>query len=153
MIKRTSSRQKTENGDRTLFTAGNDDTSRREIGNRGEDAVCAYVEKYGYRVIARNYICPHGEIDIVAENSDTIAFIEVKSRKADCVVSGIDAVNRTKKRRIIKTAAWYTYRYPLEKQPRFDIAEVILKNDIPAAIRYYKGAFDMTDSGIMLSFR
>ena len=153
MIRRTNSRQKTETGDRTFFHADAGDASRRDIGNRGEDAVCAYVEKYGYKVIARNYICPHGEIDIVAENADTVAFIEVKSRKEDCVVSGIDAVNYTKKRRIFKTAAWYSYRYPLEKQPRFDIAEVILKNDIPSAIRYYKSAFDMTDSGIMLSFR
>jgi len=128
-------------------------TNKRDIGNRGEDAVCRYVEKYGYRITARNFNCPRGEIDIIAENDDTIAFIEVKSRKEDCVVSGIDAVDWTKKRRIIKTAAWYSYSNPLTKQPRFDIAEVILKNDIPSAIRYYRGAFDMTDSGIMLSFK
>ncbi len=127
--------------------------TRRDLGNRGEDAVCRYVEKYGYRVIARNFSCPRGEIDIIAENSDTIAFIEVKSRREDCIVSGIDAVDYTKKSRIIKTAAWYSYRSPLDRQPRFDIAEVILKNDIPSAIRYYKAAFDMTDSGIMLSFK
>ncbi|MCQ2465702.1 MAG: YraN family protein [Oscillospiraceae bacterium] len=127
--------------------------TKRDLGNRGEDAVCRYVEKYGYRIIARNYSCPRGEIDIVAENSDTIAFIEVKARREDPLVSGADAVDYTKKRRIIKTAAWYSYRHPLDKQPRFDIAEVILKNDIPSAIRYYRSAFDMSDSGIMLSFR
>lgn len=126
--------------------------TKRDLGNRGEDAVCRYIEKYGYSIKARNFNCPKGEIDIIAENDDTIAFIEVKARKEDCVVSGIDAVDYTKKRRIIKTAAWYSYKNPLSKQPRFDVAEVILKNDIPAAIRYYKAAFDMTDSGIMLSF-
>lgn len=126
--------------------------SKKDIGNRGEDAVCRYVEKYGYRVIARNFSCPRGEIDIIAENSDTIAFIEVKSRKEDCVVSGIDAVDYTKKCRIFRTAAWYSYRNPLDKQPRFDVAEVIMKNDVPSAIRYYRSAFDMSDSGIMLTF-
>jgi len=137
----------------TSSSGGINEPSRRDLGGKGEDAVCSYIEKYGYRVIARNFICPRGEIDIIAENDDTVAFIEVKSRKENCVVSGIDSVGSTKKKRIIRTAAWYSYRYPLEKQPRFDIAEVILKNDIPAAIRYYKGAFDMTDCGIMLSFR
>ena len=97
-----------------------DDLSRRDLGGKGEDAVCSYIEKYGYRVIARNFICPRGEIDIIAENDDTVAFIEVKSRKENCMVSGIDSVGNTKKKRIIRTAAWYSYRYPLEKQPRFD---------------------------------
>lgn len=127
--------------------------TKRDLGNRGEEAVCRYVEKYGYKITARNFNCPRGEIDIIAESADTIAFIEVKARKEDCVVSGIDAVDYTKKRRIIRTAAWYSYGNPLSKQPRFDVAEVILKNDIPSAIRYYKGAFDMSDTGIMLSFK
>ncbi len=127
--------------------------TRRELGNKGEDAVCRYIEKYGYKIVERNFICKKGEIDIIAENDDTIAFIEVKSRKEDSMVSGVEAVNYTKKMRIIKTAAYYTYQKPLVKQPRFDIAEVILKNNIPAILRYYKSAFDMTGSNIMLSFK
>lgn len=128
-------------------------TIKRELGNKGEDAVCRYIEKFGYRVIVRNFTCCKGEIDIIAENDDTIAFIEVKARKEDCVVTGAEAVNYTKKLRIIKSAAWYSYRNPLTKQPRFDIAEVVLKNNIPASLRYYKDAFDMSGCSIMLSFR
>ncbi|MBP1564869.1 MAG: YraN family protein [Oscillospiraceae bacterium] len=127
--------------------------TKRDLGNKGEDAVCRYIEKYGYRIIERNFVCKKGEIDIIAENDDTIAFIEVKSRKEDSMVSGAEAVNYTKKMRIIKTAAYYTYKNPLTKQPRFDIAEVILKNNIPSLIRYYKSAFDMTDCNIMLSLK
>lgn len=127
--------------------------TKRDLGNKGEDAVCRYIEKYGYRIIERNFVCKKGEIDIIAENDDTIAFIEVKSRKEDSMVSGAEAVNYTKKMRIIKTAAYYTYKNPLTKQPRFDIAEVILKNNIPSVLRYYKSAFDMTDCNIMLSLK
>ncbi|MBE6842438.1 MAG: YraN family protein [Ruminococcus sp.] len=127
--------------------------TKRDLGNKGEDAVCRYIEKYGYRIIERNFVCKKGEIDIIAENDDTIAFIEVKSRKEDSMVSGAEAVNYTKKMRIIKTAAYYTYKNPLTKQPRFDIAEVILKNNIPSILRYYKSAFDMTDCNIMLSLK
>lgn len=128
-------------------------TKKRDLGNKGEDAVCRYIEKYGYRIITRNFNCPKGEIDIIAENDDTIAFIEVKSRKEDSMVTGAEAVNLSKKLKIIKTAAWYSYHYPLTKQPRFDIAEITLKNDIPVFLRYYKAAFDMTGYNIMLSFR
>ena len=127
--------------------------TKRDLENKGEDAVWKNKEKYGYRIIERNFVCKKGEIDIIAENDDTIAFIEVKSRKEDSMVSGAEAVNYTKKMRIIKTAAYYTYKNPLTKQPRFDIAEVILKNNIPSILRYYKSAFDMTDCNIMLSLK
>jgi putative endonuclease len=127
--------------------------TKKDLGNKGENAVCSYLQKYGYSILERNYSCPKGEIDIIAHNSDTIAFIEVKARKENSMVSGAEAVNYTKKLRIIKTAAWYSYANPLTKQPRFDIAEVILKNDVPSSIRYYKAAFDMTGSTVMLSFK
>ena len=129
-------------GNGTYKSGSTEELSRRDLGGKGEDAVCAYIEKYGYRVIARNFICPKGEIDIIAENSDTVAFIEVKSRKENSMVSGIDSVGNTKKKRIIRTAAWYSYRYPLEKQPRFDIAEVILKNDICFRYPYLQNVYD-----------
>lgn len=127
--------------------------NKREIGNKGEDAVCRFLEKKGYRIVKRNYFCPKGEIDIIAENNDTLAFVEVKARKENCVVTGAEAVDFRKKQRIFKTAAWYTYTNPLEKQPRFDIAEIILKNNMPYALRYYEGAFDMSGCDIMLSFK
>ncbi len=128
-------------------------TTKRELGNRGEDAVCQYIRKFGYSIIERNFTCCKGEIDIIAQNDDTIAFIEVKARKEDSLVTGAEAVNYGKKLKIIKTAAWYSYKNPLEKQPRFDIAEIVLKNNIPAVLRYYKGAFDMSGCNIMLSFK
>ncbi|MDO5559140.1 MAG: YraN family protein [Oscillospiraceae bacterium] len=123
----------------------------RQIGNLGETAVCRFLEKHGYRITARNFTCRSGEIDIIAENNDTIAFVEVKSRKPDSMVTDAEAVDTSKKRKIFRTAAQYSFRHPLMKQPRFDIAEITLINDKPYSIKYYKNAFDMSDSGIMLA--
>ena len=76
--------------------------TRSEIGKIGEDYVCGYLTKLGYTVSARNYRIKGGEIDIIACNGDYIAFVEVKSRKSDSLVSGFEAVNKRKKQLIIK---------------------------------------------------
>ena len=68
--------------------------TKSEIGKLGEESVCAYLKKQGYKIAARNYRIKGGEIDIVAENGDYIAFVEVKARKPDSLVTGFEAVNK-----------------------------------------------------------
>lgn len=55
-------------------------THRQTIGIIGEDLACSYVTQQGYKVLRRNYRIRGGEIDIIAKDKDTIAFIEVKTR-------------------------------------------------------------------------
>ncbi|MBI3971271.1 MAG: YraN family protein [Chloroflexi bacterium] len=54
--------------------------SRRRTGRLGEDAAAHYVEQAGWRIVARNYRCRYGEIDIVAMDGDTLVFLEVRTR-------------------------------------------------------------------------
>lgn len=54
-------------------------SAKRQLGNLGEDIACHYLEKKGYKVIERNYLRPWGEIDIIAEKSGTVRFVEVKT--------------------------------------------------------------------------
>ncbi len=54
-------------------------SAKRQLGNTGEDIACRYLEKKGYKVISRNYLRPWGEIDIIAERSGTVRFVEVKT--------------------------------------------------------------------------
>ena len=53
---------------------------RRQLGKMGEELACRALEKDGYRIIDKNFSCNHGELDIIAEEKDTICFVEVKSR-------------------------------------------------------------------------
>lgn len=115
-----------------------------EIGNIGENSVCDYLVEKGYTIIARNYRIKGGEIDIIAANSDYIAFVEVKTRNPNSISSGFDSVNARKQYLIIKTASDYCSKYPVDLQPRFDIAEVIIINGNVQSIDYIKNAYDTT---------
>lgn len=118
--------------------------TKTETGKIGEESVCRYLIENGYRIASRNYRIKGGEIDIIAENSEYIAFVEVKSRKPNSMTSGFDAVNKRKKELIIKTASDYCYKHHTDLQPRFDIAEVIIDKGVVLSIDYIQNAYDTT---------
>ena len=115
-----------------------------ETGKLGEEIVCKYLIERGYTIAARNYRIKGGEIDIIAENGDYIAFVEVKSRKPDSMVTGFEAVNKRKRGLIIKTAADYCCKHPNVLQPRFDVAQVIIAKGKVLSIDYITNAYDTT---------
>lgn len=113
-----------------------------EKGKLGEESVCRYLTERGYTIAVRNYRIKGGEIDIIAENGDYIAFVEVKSRRPDSLVSGFEAVNKRKKGLIIRAASDYCCKHPNMLQPRFDVAQVIIEGDSVLSIDYIINAYD-----------
>lgn len=97
-----------------------------KTGSLGEKKVASFLRKNGFTVIKQNYYCRYGEIDIIAQNEEYILFVEVKTRKENSLVSGIDSVNAHKQNRIILTAQDYIAKTECSLQPRFDVAEVII---------------------------
>lgn len=118
--------------------------TKSEIGKLGEEAVCRYLIEKGYSIRARNYRIKGGEIDIIADNGSYLAFVEVKTRKPESLVTGFEAVNKRKRGFIIKTAADYCCKYPNVLQPRFDVAQIIFDGKRICSIDYIKNAFDTT---------
>ncbi len=116
-------------------------------GKIGEDFTAEYLNGKGYQIIMRNYRKPCGEIDIIAQKDEFIAFVEVKTRKYNSLVSGIEAVGYKKKGRIIATAECYLAEYGMDYQPRYDIADVTVSsgdNIRVISFQYYEDAFDTT---------
>ncbi len=117
-----------------------------ERGRVGEEHVGAYLTKRGWTVLERNYRVRGGEIDIIAERSGVVAFVEVKTRKFGSLAEGMDAVDAEKRKHIIYAAdRWAEEQPDLTATIRFDVAEVVVTTEEhPRVIemRYYEDAFD-----------
>lgn len=114
-----------------------------EIGKKGENYVSEYLKKMGFKIIYRNYHSRYGEIDIICEDGKYIVFVEVKLRKKNSLIRGTEAVSKSKRIKIIKTALVYFINNTCEKQPRFDVAEIISdKKEDDLILNYLENAFD-----------
>ena len=123
--------------------------STRQTGRQGENAACDFLTKTGYKIIHRNFLSPHGEIDIIAEDEKYIVFVEVKYRKNSVHLQKygrpVYAVNKEKRKHILYTAKYYLTKFGTYKKPRIDVIEIIGNNEINGFvslnIKHYKNAF------------
>lgn len=99
----------------------------RTTGRAGEDAAVEALRAHGYRILARNVHFRRGELDVVAEESGTIVFVEVKTRRSAAYGTPAEAVTPRKQRALLRLAAVYLAQRSLSGRPcRFDVAEVWL---------------------------
>ena len=97
------------------------------VGRAGENFVAQYLKSKGYIIIKRNWRdSRYGELDIVAENQECIAFVEVKTRQRNALVSGLEAVDFGKQQRTKNAAQTFMRRLRTKLPPRIDVAEVTL---------------------------
>jgi len=102
--------------------------ARHTIGKKGEDIALWHLKGMGYKIIARNYKSKFGEIDIIAKDRDTLAFVEVKTRKTDEFGGPKMAVTERKRRQISKVASEYLKRSGLSHvKARFDVVAIKLE--------------------------
>lgn len=112
------------------------------LGELGEKLACDELQRRGYAILARRYRRRGGEIDIIARDTTTVVFVEVKAREGSAFGSGADAITARKRRRIVLIAQDYLFRHRLAGHPcRFDVVAVSLDAD-PPRIDVYEGAFD-----------
>jgi putative endonuclease len=115
---------------------------RRALGHLGEAAAAGHLTGLGYRLRDRNYRCPLGEADLVAEEGADLVFVEVKTRSSFAFGLPHQAVSRAKQRKLGRVALWYCREHGLEERGlRFDIVEVILLAGQVAAVELYRHAF------------
>lgn len=100
--------------------------NKTELGQWGEKKAAEMLERKGYRIVARNYRCRLGEIDIIARKESILAFVEVKLRKNSASVEAREYVTISKQKKIRLTAENYLAlrEWTQRLQPRFDVVEV-----------------------------
>ena len=101
-------------------------STRRALGSRGEDAAAAWSEANGYQVLARNWRCRQGELDLVARRGGTVVFCEVKTRTSAAFGAPVEAVTRTKQARLrVLAARWLEESTWAAGEIRFDVVSVL----------------------------
>lgn len=118
--------------------------ARLALGRWGEDEAVRFLTRSGWTIVARNLRTPVGELDIVARQGKTLAFIEVKTRRGLGFGTPQEAVGAHKRRQIVRTAQWYLAgeRTLAALQPRFDVIAV-LQQDGAAQIEHIPDAFSL----------
>ncbi len=112
------------------------------LGRYGEIVASRYLRYQGYEIISAHYQNRLGEIDLIAEDEKYICFVEVKTRSENMISNPADAVDFSKRSKIISTSQIFIKEYKIEKQFRYDIVEVFFENDEPVKINHIKNAFD-----------
>jgi putative endonuclease len=119
--------------------------NRKEKGKLGEDLAVEFLKKQGFQVLAQNFRCPLGEIDLVAHDGKTLVFVEVKSRFVTGYGAPEELVSRTKQRRLTRLARWYLKQHRLENQPaRFDVVAITWQDAGPK-LKWIANAFEACD--------
>ncbi len=100
---------------------------RSETGVLGENLACDFLAKNGYRVIERNYRCREGEIDIIAQQGETLVFVEVRSKTGGAYGSPEESITAVKMQKLRQVADHYVQNRPgLPEARRIDVVAVRL---------------------------
>jgi len=95
---------------------------RRWFGSRSERAAARFLRRQGYRIVSRNYVCRHGELDLVAVDRGCVVFVEVRSTGTPDLDKTAASVDLAKQRRLTEVALHYLQQHRLLHCPaRFDV--------------------------------
>ena len=120
------------------------------LGRRGEKLARRFLKRRGLKILAENYRCPRGEVDLIAldrstrrqDGAETICFVEVKTRTSDRYTDPESAVNADKQRRVKKAAEYYlASRDTGGFNVRFDIISIVMPGGDEPRIGYVPNAF------------
>jgi len=111
---------------------------RQLFGREGEALAAAFLQQKGYQILARNWRCRLGEIDIIAVKQGELVFVEVKSGH-NSFFNPLDKIDQRKKAKLTALAQYYLdYVYQKEVPVRFDAVSVLIVNNKPK-LEHYPG--------------
>jgi len=101
-----------------------------DAGNWAEGVALDHLQHHGLSLIARNYRCKLGELDLVMEHDSTVVFVEVRLRNNLRFGAGAESVNHAKQRKLIRAAGVFLMYHPKlhGKRCRFDVVSVSKRN-------------------------
>ena len=102
-------------------------TVRSQLGARGEGIARAYLKMKGYKIVANNFRCQWGEVDIIAWDGRCLAFVEVRTRRSLGYGTPEESISKRKRDRLIATAETYIQSCPTPPEEwRIDLIAIRL---------------------------
>lgn len=116
--------------------------AKDDLGRLGEDLAAAELERAGMRIVARNWRCDAGELDIVAVDGRTLVICEVKTRSSTRFGEPIEALTPSKIDRIYRLASIFRRHHRVGAvDVRYDVVSVLAPRGYRPAIEHIRGAF------------
>jgi len=117
-------------------------TARQAVGAYGERVAEQHLTAQGLVVIARNWRCPDGEIDLILRDGDDVVFCEVKTRRGTGYGHPAESVTPAKQRRIrVLAQRWLAAHDEHAPEIRFDVVGVLVRRDVAPEVTHYPAAF------------
>jgi putative endonuclease len=112
-----------------------------QLGKQGEELAVKHLLKNGYKIVERNYrYHKKGEIDIIAQNNDTLAVVEVKTRSTDDFGDPQDFVKPRQIKRLVEAIDVYVVERDLDVEVRFDIIAIVIEQS-NVKLTHFEDAF------------
>ena len=111
-----------------------------DLGKKGEQAACKFLQQKGYEIIATNWRNKKAEADIIARKEDLIILAEVKTRSTEYYGLPEEAVGKQKQRMMVKAAEAFLEEHKLNSEVRYDVVAVII-NEKEQKIEHIEDAF------------
>lgn len=112
----------------------------RETARAGEHVAAQYLSRKGCTILQRNWRCPYGEVDIIAQDGNMILFVEVKARHHIEYALPREAVDERKQARLRRCAELYLNLFYPDAPCRFDVVEVWWQSG-KTRVRWLRQAF------------
>lgn len=130
-----------------IESSGAPSSHNQELGRRGEQAALRFLEKKGFYIHECNWRCPIGEIDIIAEDDEALAFIEVKTRSNEDRGLPEEAITAKKRKKYERLAISYLATHDIpDTCVRFDVISILAINQKQAFLRYHRDAFSVGEN-------
>ena len=99
---------------------------RRGLGRHGEELAAQHLMAKGYEIVARNWRCPSGELDLVAREGDSLAFVEVRTRRGRALGTPEESVTAAKQARLVDLVEAYVQEHDWMGAYRIDVVAIEL---------------------------
>lgn len=113
----------------------------KKIGASGEDQALAYLLRHGYKLVARNWSCKLGEVDLIMEKNNVRVFVEVRTRAQTTFGAGADTVSYQKQAKLLRTTRFYQQKEDYWGDLRFDVVAIETKSGGTGRIEHIEHAF------------